>query len=68
MWLLITVDLAGKVAARATRALAPGAILLLHEGPWVPASVRIAAIRRVLARVREQGYRCVVPGADQLVG
>jgi hypothetical protein len=34
----------------------------------VPAPIRIAAIRRVLERLREQGYQCVVPGPDQLVG
>ena len=59
---------AEAVAARATRGLAPGAILLLHEGPRVPATIRVAAIRRVLERLREQGYQCVVPGPDQLVG
>jgi peptidoglycan/xylan/chitin deacetylase (PgdA/CDA1 family) len=59
---------AEAVAARATRSLAPGAILLLHEGPRVPGTIRIAAIRRVLERLREQGYRCVVPGPEQLVG
>ncbi len=59
---------AEAVAARATRGLARGAILLLHEGPRVPAPIRVAAIRRVLERLREQGYQCVVPGPDQLVG
>jgi peptidoglycan/xylan/chitin deacetylase (PgdA/CDA1 family) len=56
-----------SVAARATRNLAPGAILLLHEGPWVPAAIRVQAIRRVLETLRAQGYRCVVPAADQLI-
>jgi peptidoglycan-N-acetylglucosamine deacetylase len=56
------------VAARATRGLAPGAILLLHEGPRVPAAIRVHAIRRVLERLREQGYQCVVPGPEQLTG
>lgn len=59
---------AEAVAARATRGLAPGAILLLHEGPRVPATIRVAAIRRVLERLQELGYQCVVPGPDQLVG
>lgn len=61
---------AGGVEAAATRALqglAPGAILLLHEGPRVPAAIRVHAIRRVLERLREQDYRCVVPGPEQLV-
>ena len=54
------------VAARALRGLAPGAILLLHEGPRVPAAIRVHAIRRVLDRLRESGYQCVIPRPDQL--
>src|ERR1019366_3136171 len=59
---------AEAVAARATHGLAPGAILLLHEGPRVPAAIRVAAIRRVLERLQELSYQCVVPAPDQLVG
>jgi peptidoglycan/xylan/chitin deacetylase (PgdA/CDA1 family) len=59
---------AEAVAARATRGLEPGAIILLHEGPRVPAAIRVEAIRRVLERLREEGYSCVVPGAEQLAG
>ena len=59
---------AEAVAVRATRGLAPGAILLLHEGPRIPGPIRVEAIRRVLARLRDQGYQCVVPGPDQLIG
>lgn len=58
---------AEAVAGRATRGLAPGAILLLHEGPRVPGPIRVEAIRRVLERLHDQGYQCVVPGPDQLV-
>lgn len=54
------------VADRVTRDLAPGAILLLHEGPQVPAAIRVEGIRRTLERLKEQGYRCVVPTPDQL--
>ena len=54
------------IAARALQGLAPGAILLLHEGPRVPAAIRVHAIRRVLERLHEQDYRCVVPGPGQL--
>ena len=54
-------------AAGVMRGIAPGAILLLHEGPRVPAPVRVEGIRRTLERLREQGYRCVVPAPDQLV-
>jgi peptidoglycan/xylan/chitin deacetylase (PgdA/CDA1 family) len=57
---------AATVAARATRGLAPGAILLLHEGPRIPTAIRVNAIRLVLETLREQGYQCVVPGPEQL--
>ena len=57
---------AEAVADRALRQLAPGAILLLHEGPGVPAPLRVAAIQRVLERLEEQGYQCVVPGMDRM--
>ncbi len=58
---------AETVEARVTRQLAPGAILLLHEGPRVPAAIRVAGIRRVLERLRAENYRCIVPATDQLV-
>jgi peptidoglycan/xylan/chitin deacetylase (PgdA/CDA1 family) len=51
------------VAARLTRALNPGAILLLHEGPAIPAAVRVEALRLVLENLRARGYRCVIPSA-----
>jgi peptidoglycan/xylan/chitin deacetylase (PgdA/CDA1 family) len=53
---------AETVANRVMRNLTPGAILLMHEGRWVPPAFRVMAIQRVLERLREQGYRCVVPG------
>lgn len=56
----------GEVAARVLRGLAPGAILLLHEGPRIPAATRVEAIRRVLEQLHAQGYRCVIPRPDQL--
>ncbi len=56
------------VAGRVTRDLEPGAILLLHEGPRVPAAIRVDAVRRTLARLHAQGYRCVVPASEQLTG
>lgn len=55
------------VAARVLRGLAPGAILLLHEGPRVPAGIRVVAIRRVLERLQAEGYRCVIPETAQLM-
>lgn len=57
---------AGVVAARVLHGLAPGAILLMHEGPRVPAAIRVEAIRRVLEQLHHQGYRCIVPGLGQL--
>lgn len=57
---------AEAVADRVTRGLAPGAVLLLHEGPRVPAAIRVEAIRRTLERLRDRGYQCVVPRAEQL--
>ena len=54
-------------AASAVRDLAPGAILLLHEGPRVPRAIRVEAIRLVLAHLAAHGYRCVIPTAAQLV-
>jgi peptidoglycan/xylan/chitin deacetylase (PgdA/CDA1 family) len=57
---------AEAVVHRVTRGLAPGAILLLHEGPAVPAAIRVKAIRLTLERLSGEGYRCVVPQAGQL--
>jgi len=54
------------VADRVLRKVAPGAILLMHEGPRIPAVIRVAAIGCVLERLRAAGYRCVVPEAAQL--
>jgi peptidoglycan/xylan/chitin deacetylase (PgdA/CDA1 family) len=56
------------VVARVMDGLTPGSILLLHEGPRVPAAIRVEAIRRVLKHLRDQGYQCVVPAPEQLAG
>ena len=56
------------VADRALHRVAPGSILLLHEGPRIPAAIRVNAIRRVLERLHDEGYRCVVPTPGQLAG
>lgn len=61
-------DEAEAVGRRVLRNVRPGSILLLHEGPRVPAAIRVEAIRRVLIRLQEQGYRCIVPDAAQLTG
>lgn len=55
------------VVARTLRGVAPGSILLLHEGPRLPAAMRVHTIRRVLELLREQDYHCVVPGPEQLL-
>lgn len=60
-------DESEPVAERVLRDLAPGAILLLHEGSRVPPAIRVHAIRQVLERLRDQGFRCVVPAPSQLM-
>jgi peptidoglycan/xylan/chitin deacetylase (PgdA/CDA1 family) len=57
---------ADEVVARVRRGLRPGAIILLHEGPRVPAAVRLHALRGVLAMLRAEGYAAVLPEAAQL--
>ena len=54
------------VASRVTHQLAPGAILLMHEGPRVPDALRVVAIQLLLEQLRAQNYRCVIPSAEQL--
>ncbi|MBL9209764.1 MAG: polysaccharide deacetylase family protein [Opitutaceae bacterium] len=54
------------LAARVIPALHPGAIILVHEGPAVPAPVRVAGIARLLEELHRAGYTCVLPRADQL--
>lgn len=56
---------ATAVAARVLRGVRSGSILLLHEGPKVPSSIRVDAIERTVAGLRERGYTCVVPTPDQ---
>jgi peptidoglycan/xylan/chitin deacetylase (PgdA/CDA1 family) len=54
------------VAARVLADLTPGAILLLHEGPRVPAAIRVEAIRYTLEALDAKGYRCVIPKTELL--
>lgn len=54
------------VAQVVTRSLKPGAILLLHEGPRVPATIRVEAIRLTLEHLTAAGYRCIIPTPAQL--
>lgn len=57
---------AATVARRVLRGLAPGAILLLHEGPAVPAAIRVHALRLVLERLHAMDYHGIIPRTDQL--
>lgn len=56
---------AALVAANTER-LRPGAIVLLHEGPSVPAAVRVAGIAQLLDAIAEQEFVCIIPPADRL--
>ncbi len=57
-----------RVAERALRGLAPGNIILLHEGPRVPTAIRVHAVQLVLEHLRARGFRCVIPTTAQLIG
>ncbi|MEO6246460.1 MAG: polysaccharide deacetylase family protein [Opitutaceae bacterium] len=54
--------MAASVAGR----LHPGAVVLLHEGPSVPARARVTGLALLLAAATERGFSCVLPPADQL--
>jgi peptidoglycan/xylan/chitin deacetylase (PgdA/CDA1 family) len=49
------------VTATVMRRLRPGAIVLLHEGPTVHATVRVKAIGHLLEALDRQNYRCILP-------
>lgn len=51
----------GNVVRQVVRHLAPGAIILMHEGPSVPRPVRVVALAQVLDVLTQEGYHCVVP-------
>ena len=57
---------AEAVVAHVARRLRPGAIVLLHEGPSVPAALRVRAIAGVLEAARSARLECVLPSADRL--
>lgn len=54
------------VAASVAARVHPGSIVLLHEGPGVPAAVRVTGLARVLSALAAQGYACVIPRGEQL--
>jgi peptidoglycan/xylan/chitin deacetylase (PgdA/CDA1 family) len=55
-----------RVVAQVVKRAGPGAIILMHEGPNVPATVRVEAIARLLTTLDARGYACVLPEARQL--
>ncbi len=55
-----------KMAAATAQRLRPGAIVLLHEGPSVPAAVRITGMALLLEATARQKFSCVLPRAEQL--
>lgn len=55
-----------QIAARVLGRIRPGAVLLMHEGPWLHDEVRVTAMSRVLDGLRARGLRCVIPTDDQL--
>ena len=54
------------VASHVLRRLRPGAIILMHEGPFLRPEVRVEAIRLVLDQTSARGYRFIVPDAADL--
>jgi peptidoglycan/xylan/chitin deacetylase (PgdA/CDA1 family)/membrane-associated phospholipid phosphatase len=54
------------VAARVLRRLRPGRIVVMHEGPFLAPSVRVEAVRQVLAGASDRGLRAIIPTGDQL--
>lgn len=48
-----------RVWARIERTLAPGVVILLHDG--APHGGSVAILAHVLAKLDERGYRCVLP-------
>jgi hypothetical protein len=68
-WTIRSGDCLGRraedVVENVMRQVRPGAILLLHEGRSVPASLRVKTIALLLESLAAQGYRCVIPDAEQ---
>lgn len=57
---------AETIVASVLRRVRPGGIVLVHEGPSVPAPLRVRTIGLLLERMRERGVSCVIPPADRL--
>jgi peptidoglycan/xylan/chitin deacetylase (PgdA/CDA1 family) len=55
-----------QLAAGMAHQLRPGAIILLHEGPSVPAAVRVKGISLLLDAISARGLVCEIPELRQL--
>lgn len=57
-----------EAAGRIMREMAPGKILLVHEGKAVSDHHGSEVLEPLLARLTHEGYRCVIPTEEQLRG
>ena len=55
-----------RVAERVMKAVRPGSIVLMHEGPSLHEPVRVRAIELVLERLASRGIACVIPEGGRL--
>ena len=55
-----------RVVARVMRAVRPGSIVLMHEGPLLDRRVRVRALELLLDRLAAYRIACVLPGEQQL--
>jgi len=55
-----------RVAARVMRAVRPGSIVLMHEGPWLDPQVRVRALELVLDQLAARRIACVLPAEEDL--
>jgi len=57
---------ASGLVARVLRRVQPGDIILMHEGPSVPAASRVRLIDQLVQSLGQAGYRCVIPPREAL--
>jgi peptidoglycan/xylan/chitin deacetylase (PgdA/CDA1 family) len=55
-----------RVAARVVREARPGSIVLMHEGAFLDARVRVHALELLLNQLATRRMACVLPASDQL--
>lgn len=55
-----------KIATRVMTRLRPGAIVVMHEGPWLHPAARVKALELVLGGLTARNFRCVLPTLAQL--